>query len=240
MDYLVFQLQGPMASWGEAAVGEYRGSQEHPTASALAGLLAAALGFRRDEEDLLMALQAGYLFGVGVYRSGTLLRDYQTVQVPGRSTLKGCRHVTRRDELSFPRTELNTILSTRDYRVDVDHVVAVQANASAPRTLAELMVALKRPTFVLYLGRKSCPLSVPLHPVLVQAATLREAVEAYRQATDQGGMSTPMRLIWPDGMEPGVDADISVVRKDRLIRRSAWQFSDRTEHVAVLRSQLEE
>ena len=43
MDYLVFQLQAPLAAWGEPAVGEYRGSAAHPGESALLGLLAAPL-----------------------------------------------------------------------------------------------------------------------------------------------------------------------------------------------------
>ncbi|PAP57596.1 type I-E CRISPR-associated protein Cas5/CasD, partial [Salmonella enterica subsp. enterica serovar Braenderup] len=48
--YLVFQLHGPMASWGVDAPGEVRHSQAQPSRSALLGLLAAALGIRRDEE----------------------------------------------------------------------------------------------------------------------------------------------------------------------------------------------
>ena len=40
--YLVFQLHGPMASWGVDAPGEVRHSHELPSRSALLGLLAAA------------------------------------------------------------------------------------------------------------------------------------------------------------------------------------------------------
>jgi len=43
MDFLVFQLQAPLASWGDTAVGEYRGSYEYPGESALLGLLAAVI-----------------------------------------------------------------------------------------------------------------------------------------------------------------------------------------------------
>lgn len=237
MDYLVFQLKGAMASWGEAAVGEYRGSHEYPTASALAGLMAAALGLRRDQEANLRALNAGYLFGIGVSQAGALLRDYQTAQVPGRASLKGLCHVTRKDELSLSRTDLNTILSTRDYRQGVDLLVAVQALADAPYALADLKQALEQPSFVLYLGRKSCPPSAPLAPRLVQAGTLLEAFECYRTDGDQTIVlvSLPLRkLAWPDGMTSGVPADLSVTRKDRLIHRGAWQFGERAEHLALL------
>ena len=42
MELLVFQLQGELAAWGEPAVGENRGTQGHPSQSALVGLLCAA------------------------------------------------------------------------------------------------------------------------------------------------------------------------------------------------------
>ncbi|KDU24936.1 CRISPR-associated Cas5 domain protein [Escherichia coli 3-267-03_S4_C2] len=39
--YLIFQLHGPMASWGVDAPGEVRHTHELPSRSALLGLLAA-------------------------------------------------------------------------------------------------------------------------------------------------------------------------------------------------------
>ena len=49
-DFLVFQLYGALASWGDIAVGEYRPSQGQPSKSAVTGLLAAALGIARADE----------------------------------------------------------------------------------------------------------------------------------------------------------------------------------------------
>jgi CRISPR system Cascade subunit CasD len=49
MEYLLFRLYGPLASWGEIAVGESRHTATYPGKSALLGLLAAALGIRRDD-----------------------------------------------------------------------------------------------------------------------------------------------------------------------------------------------
>ena len=51
MEYLLFRLYGPLASWGEIAVGESRHTAAYPGKAALIGLLAAALGIRRDEEE---------------------------------------------------------------------------------------------------------------------------------------------------------------------------------------------
>src|SRR5436190_16090271 len=116
MLFLVFQLQAPLASWGDTAVGEYRGSRDYPGQSALLGLLGAALGIRRDDEPAHTALRDGYRFAVGVVATGQLLRDYHTAQVPGRAALRNRPHASRRDELGVPKHELNTVLSTRDYR----------------------------------------------------------------------------------------------------------------------------
>ena len=110
MDYLVFQLQAPLSSWGEPAVGEFRGTAEHPSQSALVGLLGAALGIWRDDEAAHAALRDGYGFAVGLQSGGSLLRDFHTAQVPKHSALKGRPLATRRDELAVPKADLGTIL----------------------------------------------------------------------------------------------------------------------------------
>ena len=249
MEFLVFQLQAPLSSWGDTAVGEYRGSYEHPGESALIGLLGAALGIRREDEVAHAALRQGYGFAVGVQSGGKLLRDYHTAQVPGRAALKGRPHATRRDELGVPKDDLNTILSTRDYRQEAASLIAIQARGDAPHALEVLADALRKPRFVLYLGRKSCPPASPLHPLVITANSALAALEGYRkQLNDQRDthrdrhgrlplepIDKLIRLVWGDGVEAGTSADLSAPRKDRLIRRQGWQFGDRTEHVALLR-----
>lgn len=251
MTFLVFQLQAPLASWGDTAVGEYRPSYDYPGESALVGLLGAALGVRRDDEAANAALRDGYGFAVALQSAGTLLRDYHTAQVPSESDLKKRPRATRRDELNLPKEKLNTILSTRDYRQDAACLVAVQARAGAPHSLEDLAEALRKPRFVLYLGRKSCPPATPLHPLLSADDNALAAMESYRAAlrsertrhADRWG-NAPLedereivRLIWGDGIESGTTAHLSTRRKDRLLRRRAWQFTDRTEHVALLREE---
>lgn len=237
-DFLVFQLQGALASWGDAAVGEFRGTRDDPGAAALVGLLGAALGVDRSDDAAHAALRDGYGWAVGTLDGGTLLRDYHTAQVPGRSDMKQRPHRTRRDELAVPKPLLNTVLSTRDYRQGGAWLAAAQARAGAPHTLDLLAAALREPRFVLYLGRKSCPPAAPLAPRVLQADSARAAMLAWlaMQAAAEG-RPEPLRLrrlAWAEGVEAGVAADLSVPRKDRLIRRRGWQFGDRTEHVALL------
>lgn len=233
MQYLVFQLQGAMASWGEAAVGEYRGTQDLPTASALAGLLCAALGLRRDQEAAIQAVHRHYLLATGVYASGPMLRDYHTAQVASRSLLKGTRHATRKDELAFPRAQLSTTLSTRDHLQNVRYRIAIQSCENAPYSLDTLREALLTPVFIPYLGRKSCPLDVPMAPWLTETDDVLAALSSYPYAADTS-IDLPFKLTWCDGMMPGVKSSLTVRQRDRLLHRGAWQYGERTQHVAML------
>ncbi|MBS4098101.1 MAG: type I-E CRISPR-associated protein Cas5/CasD [Sulfuricella sp.] len=251
METLIFQLQAPLSSWGEVAVGEYRPSAEYPSQSALHGLLGAALGVDRDDDGAQASLRAGYRLAVGVLSQGRLMRDYHTAQVPSRTDLKKRPHATRRDELSLPKTDLNTILSSRDYRQGAASLVAVQMLANAPYALAQLAEALKIPKFVLYLGRKSCPVAAPLHPCIVSADTISAAFSDYQEALSalwlQHVPKQPLptglalnKIAWGDDFGSddsstiGVQRDLSIVRKDQVITRQGWQFADRSEHIALL------
>ena len=240
MDYLVFQIRAPISAWGETAVGEYRPTANYPGESALLGLLAAALGIDRADETAHQALQAGYDFAIGVQSTGRLLRDYHTAQVPGRVALKKQPHRTRQDELNLPKDDLNTILSTRDYRQDAACLVVVKANPDAPYPLEALADAIQKPRFVLYLGRKACPPSLPLWPHVISADHALAALEKYQQALQSAGVDKVQaveQLVWGSNIEAGVAEDIQVVRKDRLLSRQQWQFGDRAEFVAFLGGQ---
>ena len=232
MRFLVFQLVAPLAAWGDVAVGQYRGSRDAPGESALIGLLAAALGVRRDDEAAHAGLRDGYAFAVGTVENGSLLRDFHTAQTPGRNDLKGRPHRTRRDELAVPKHQLNTILSTRDYRQGGEWVVAVQAMPGATHELSVLQGALREPRFVLYFGRKSCPPAAPLAPGIIDADSALEAIFGWFRAA--GSSAKLHSLAWDDRTTAGTAAHLSVPRKDRLIRRKGWLFGDRTEHVALL------
>ena len=50
--FLIFQLFGPMASWGECAPGGVRQTLGIPTKSALLGILEGAVGITRDREKM--------------------------------------------------------------------------------------------------------------------------------------------------------------------------------------------
>lgn len=167
--YLVFQLYAPLAAWGEEAVGEIRHTAQIPTRSAILGLLAAAQGICREEEEALNNFNQRYHIAVRPLSScERWLRDYHTVSMPREN--KKYRYATRRDELRLAPDDIGTIVTQREYRCDGYWHVAVSATRDAPVSLENLRDALINPHFPLYLGRKSCPLALPLAPRLLEGS----------------------------------------------------------------------
>lgn len=180
MDYLVMRLYAPISSWGTLAVGEDRPTVNYPTRSAVLGLLGAALGIKRSETQKLKDLASSIGTASKTYSEGTILRDYHTIQTPTAG--KGVKFFTRKQELQSAKVE--TILSSRDYREDGLWIVAIWLKSEADNShceykvdLEQLRQALKYPTFTLYLGRKSCPLSLPLSPQIITANHIKAALD---------------------------------------------------------------
>jgi CRISPR system Cascade subunit CasD len=238
--FLVFQLYAPLASWGDIAVGEVRPTLSHPTRSALLGLLGAAMGIRRDAGAALHAMREGYGFGVKVTGDGTPLRDYHTIQTPsakGGKRGSSAKFATRREELHA--AELNTIVSTREYRSDAQYVIVVWERAAPPYSLPAIAERLATPVFTLYLGRKACPPALPLCPQIVDAATLRDAFgkahfpgpEFLAVLVSDGGA----RIYWDEGIEAGYETQQIQVLRDEPEDRRRWYFRERNVHHATER-----
>lgn len=133
---LVLRLAGPLQSWGDSSRFAHRGTRQEPTKSGILGLIAAAQGRRRVDpiEDLV---RLGY--GVRVDQPGRLIRDFQTAK----------RHDSGK---ALP-------LSYRYYLGDAVFVAAIAGDRALLEGVAE---AIASPAFPLYLGRRSCPPSLPL------------------------------------------------------------------------------
>lgn len=223
MKFLMFRLSAPMVSWGGVAMGSHRPSLPHPTKSAIMGLVSAALGLSRCGKDSA-SIAAGYGFAVRIESPGAPMTDYHTVQTPQEGK---CRF-TRAHELNAVR--VHTVLSTREYFMDADYTVALWDAGSVGYSLEQIAQALERPAFVLYLGRKSCPPSMPLAPKIVDADSLRTALEKVPPRTDGD-----KDVYWEDSCPSGLEVDMVFERRDAPISKRRWQFGDRLEKHAVMR-----
>ena len=233
--YLVFQLYGPMAAWGDIAVGEYRPSFAHPSKSAVVGLLAAAMGIRRDEEDRQRDLVDACLFAVRVDGMGVLLRDYHTIQVPSSGTGRNRRtFCTRKAELAD--SDLNTILSTRDYRCDACYTIAISVRDDSSFNIARIAEALRKPVFNLYLGRKSCVLAWPLAPKIIDAENVKDVLSQVSFSEELSCMlSQDSYAVYWEGDSAGYEREQVIFRRDMPLSRKRWQFMERSENFAMQR-----
>ena len=217
-EYLVFDLSAPMGAFGSYAGHERRGSEIMPPRSAVLGLLGAALGIQRSDHDRQAALRR-YRVAVRLLAQSAPLRDYHTVQtVPAKIK----RPNGRRAAIEAIGRDIKTSITVRDYRTDVAFAVAAWSD-EAPWPLSQMKDALLRPAFVLYLGRKSCPLAAPLGPRIVAAAdpvTALCSVPApdWLRGAPGGIASDPF---------PGGSPDWTEAAPAEPLDRRLWHFGER-------------
>ena len=130
MSTLLLRFAGPLQAWGADSRFDVRRTNREPTKSGVIGLIASALGLRRDARlDELNRLR----FGVRVDREGVLLRDLHTV-----------------------RKDKNTsYMTTRYYLSDAVFLVGLYSDDEA--LMQRLEHAVRNPAHPLFLGRRSCP-----------------------------------------------------------------------------------
>lgn len=241
--YLTFALVAPMASFGAIAVGERRSGWDRPARSAVFGLIGACLGLEREDDAAQEALVEHYSLAILCHASGNLLADYHTTQVP--SSKRGRRFATRAEELAQP--DLNTVLSRRDYRTGAWHLGAVWPLGNTCRwSLEELSDAMQNPVFAPYIGRKSCPLGLPLGPRIAEAADVVSALLERHQSGLEATLVVPsgqtLRSVLADRPAEAIvamDATPETAvdprhlrtefRRDQPRSRRRWQFDLRPE-----------
>jgi CRISPR system Cascade subunit CasD len=251
IEYLVFTLAAPMASFGGIAVGERRPSGNRPTKSQIVGFLAAALGIPRAEEQRQKALAASLGYAVRVTDAGLPASDYHTSQraddVSIRRRVKSHGPLaTRRDELACD--SLKTVLSMREYRAGVLATVVVWLRHGGPASLEDMRKGLVAPAFVLFAGRKAFPLMLPCRPQLIPAETIEAAITGYDAARSdalRGFESAFLSGRMPrGGSKPVLYADADAIlanatqhidtRRDEPETRAKWGFGVRAERVVPL------
>jgi CRISPR system Cascade subunit CasD len=243
-EYLIFSIAAPMASFSaQYDPGERRNSSNRPSKSGVLGMVAAALGIERTEEVKFEALRDSLGFAVRVEDAGQPAFDYHTSQVP--PARRNRRFATRADELSVPKTELKTILSTREYRVNAFASPALWLRAMDRRVaLADIAAALKRPHFTVYAGRKSHPLMLPCNPTVVQADCVSDAFAEFDKAQPKAVKEFRQRYL-PDVQRYGQKAPPVIYsdlveeeayerieqRRDLPESRTKWRFGLRQEAI---------
>lgn len=157
MSVLVMRLAAPLQSWGAPCSYSIRETEYQPTRSGIIGMIAAAMGYPRQANlDNLRKLK----IGVRVDRQGALITDFQTIQDPKRFARPMSSEVTKREYLS-------------------DAVFVAGIECKDEQFMENIVAALKAPIFPLYLGRRSCPPTLPLMIGLEKDKTLIETLRTF-------------------------------------------------------------
>lgn len=171
MAVLLLRLAAPLQSWGADSKFETRRTNREPTKSGVIGLLAAALGLRRNRTEELEALNH-LRFGVRVDREGELLVDFHIA-----------RNLEKRNA---------DYLTYRHYLQDAVFLVGLESEDT--ELLQQLQEALQRPAFPLYLGRRSCP---PVLPLLlgIRQGTLLSVLQEEPVLCEEKRAAGPLRIV---------------------------------------------
>ena len=151
MATLLLRLAAPLQAWGSDSKFETRKTDREPTKSGVVGLLAAALGLRRDDTEGLARLN-GLRFAVRADQEGSLLVDFHTANRLSERQQKENREKGKKPEAPY--------VTYRHYLQDAVFLVGLESGDEA--LLRELEAALRHPVYPLYLGRRSCPPTLPL------------------------------------------------------------------------------
>lgn len=230
MKHLLFQIAAPLQSWGNEHARQDRPTDGHPRKAAILGILGAASGKARSDPWHGTASDA-IGFAVAVLRPGQRLSDYHTVLTPKA----GRAFDTRRDEVEASDY---TVETRREYLSDAYFLVALWQRPDGPGAELEMLSEmLTKPVFEIFAGRKSCTLSLPPAPLVVDVPTLFEAFQAYRgrlypHLVPKKDLSC--RIYWEDHPSVGLEAVGTAMRNDALVDRPRSLYRARREHEGSL------
>lgn len=189
--WLHLRLAAPFMAFGGVAIDHVGPTREFPSTSALTGLLANALGMRREESGRHQALQDRLIFGaLSVMPEG---RDVPLVVTDTQNAKleKTDRGWTSRGtpEGRAGATYDSPHRRRRDYLADHETRVVLRLATGNHPTLDDLAASLERPARPLFIGRKPC---LPVSPLLVGRTEGATAFAALQTLGIRG------RAIWPD------------------------------------------
>jgi len=158
MATLLLRLAAPLQAWGSGSKFNIRNTEREPTKSGVIGMIAAAMGIQRNDDPKKLEPLISLRFGVRVDREGKLLKDFHMV------------HEYKNGKIN------DSHLTERYYLSDAVFLAAFESNNR--EYLEDVVRALNNPVYPLFLGRRSCPLTLPL----VIGITDEELVKALENA----------------------------------------------------------
>lgn len=198
MNTLLIRLSSPMQSWGTQSRFTVRDTGLEPSKSGVLGLLCAALGIDREDDDGLQPLTS-LRVGIRVDREGLLQVDY---------------HTAKDVRMANGKTK-DTELSNRYYLANAVFLVGLESDDFA--LLERVQAALHKPVWALFLGRKSFVPSepIPLDDGFRKGETLELALQSFPSLCEPEKEKLRVVLEDKDGSIVRTDQPLSFSRERR-------------------------
>jgi len=200
--HLLIRLEGPLMAFGGETIDNLGVIRDFPAQSMLTGLIANALGWRREDAAAHDRLQARVVFGARLDRAGSRMREYQTALLgmndSGWTTsgLPEGREQSPSYRADRTGRKVLTLQRYRDHHADAAVSVSLRLEpADETPTLDAVANALQRPARPLFLGRKPCLPTAPLFAGWIDAP---DVLTALRDAVPLAANARP-RVMWPAG-----------------------------------------
>lgn len=193
--HLLLRLEGPLMAFGGETIDNLGVIRDFPSQSMLTGLIANALGWRREDAAAHDRLQARLVFGSRLDRAGSRFTDFQTAEL-GRDDRGWTTSGQPEGRAGGEGTYKGQHLRYRDYHADAAVLVALRLEpADEAPSLVAVADALQRPARPLFLGRKPC---LPVAPLFAGWIDAPDVLTALRDAAPLAVNACP-RVLWPAG-----------------------------------------
>ena len=228
MKTILLKFAGPLQSWGTDSHFGTRHTDFYPSKSGVIGLIAAGLGYGRNEDEKIQKLN-DVNFAVRVDQQGFLMKDY---------------HIARKEDVK------NASVTNRYYLEDAVFVIAISHESD--ELMDKIEGGLRYPYYQPFMGRRSLPLCADF----IIGTTSKGVVESLKDCPWQAATWYMRRHKKQNKVNLEVYADNDLIdgsrrslRKDRMIsfsqkeRKYGFRYenmlnmevinklaSDRTEH----------
>lgn len=203
MKTLLLKLAGPLQSWGTSSHFETRQTDFYPSKSAIIGMIAASMGYQRNDDEKIRQLN-DLDFAVRIDQQGNLLRDYHTAK-------------KYKDNGQIERT----YVTNRYYLEDAVFVCAI--GHENPNWIDEIAEALQSPYYQTYMGRRSLPVQADFF----LGTTSENVIEALQRTPRQSNSNSSYDDQRDRGLFVYADAHLLPEQPKNMSKDVVFSFSQK-------------